>query len=257
MKQIYISHIPDDRNYALRLESHLTQVGFTAFVNRRTRTGYQWGLEVFDAIRQSEAVVVIVSAQAAKSPDVTYEWSVALGAGIPIIPIIFRGVNAHPHLMILDTFDFIVQADERQVWQQFMREFSRIIKQPLDNSDEAILNKISQRSTDTIPVRMQFVSRDGYYLVIKEGNKPERTFQLTAASVSLGRDNHNDIQIPNTGISRSHLRFVRTNAGYQAIDMGSTNGTLLNNDFITAVELKPGDTLRVGEDVYITYKFEE
>ena len=56
------------------------------------------------------------------------------------------------------------------------------------------------------------------------------------------------IVIPDTRVSKRHLRIVPRDGKVWAIDQGSTNGTFLKDQRITEVQLKRGDTLVLGDN---------
>lgn len=238
MKQIYISYVARDRDYAANLREHLTKSGYKVWANR----GQSWQYAVTEAIKESVAVVVILSPNAADSSAVTYEWALALGAGIKVIPVIFRGVEGHPHLMVQEQFDFGAYPEEEQFWKMFVRELQRI------------LGDSNQRATEALPVSPS--SAMGFYLNVEIRGQGNKRFALREESISLGREASNDIQIDDSGVSRVHLRFVRLrNGGYQALDMGSTNGTFIGEDRIDMQELKVGDVLRIGDKITLKYEY--
>ena len=55
------------------------------------------------------------------------------------------------------------------------------------------------------------------------------------------------VVIPDTRISKRHVRIVPRDGRVWAIDQGSTNGTFLKDQRITEVQLKRGDTLILGD----------
>lgn len=69
--------------------------------------------------------------------------------------------------------------------------------------------------------------------------------------VTIGRDKENDIVIGGANsVSRKHAVIEKKADRYFITDVGSTNGTFLNNKKITANRMepiKPGDTLKIGE----------
>lgn len=66
--------------------------------------------------------------------------------------------------------------------------------------------------------------------------------------VRIGRGAGNDIVLQDTQASRHHCQISRQGDGFQIEDLGSTNGTFVNNERITAPwELRPGDQVRIGE----------
>ena len=70
--------------------------------------------------------------------------------------------------------------------------------------------------------------------------------------VTFGREAHNTIAMPeNKKSSRDHAKVWREGPGrYAVADLGSTNGTLVNDDKITKQPLSDGDEIRIGEWVF-------
>lgn len=258
MKQVYISFTPRDRRYMQNLRDHLEKAGYRVTYNREMGKGTGWNLQVADSIRRAALCVPILTPEGAESVEVTYEWAYALGAGTAVYPVLFRGVTAHPHLMIVEGFDFGSHPDEEKAWLQYVREAQRIVgDEQTFNSGIGTLEDSIRRSTSTrnLPLAERQPTTDiNYYLLIQQSGQ-QHEFPLHAASVSLGRGDQNDIQIVEDGVSRSHLRFIRNPEGYQVIDVGSTNGTYKvgEPDRIETLLLKPGDVLTIGDNVILTY----
>ena len=84
-------------------------------------------------------------------------------------------------------------------------------------------------------------------IVMRSGPIPGSSFYLEKTEVTLGRDLANDIPVPDQEISRRHARFVVRTDGVYIEDLGSTNGTFVNNQRISAPTLfGVGDVLRIG-----------
>jgi len=65
--------------------------------------------------------------------------------------------------------------------------------------------------------------------------------------IEIGRISTADFSIPaDTHLSRRHLLLDSTQNGFRIRDVGSANGTFLNNVRIMVQELKSGDTVRAG-----------
>ncbi len=79
-------------------------------------------------------------------------------------------------------------------------------------------------------------------------NDPGRIFDLNKELVSIGRMPDNDIEIPDTMISRRHVEIRREGGGWVIYDNNSLNGTFVNNERIQKVVLKNGDVLTVGRE---------
>jgi pSer/pThr/pTyr-binding forkhead associated (FHA) protein len=84
---------------------------------------------------------------------------------------------------------------------------------------------------------------------------PARVYHLDLPENTLGRqyEAHGlspEIVVNDPGISRRHVKFVRTAEGaYEALELGSANGTKLNAVALqtgVAVRVEPGDQLTLG-----------
>lgn len=83
-------------------------------------------------------------------------------------------------------------------------------------------------------------------LILQNPNGPEQEFKLAKASISLGRANTNDIILNDVRISRNHARLECGAQGITLIDLGSSNGTRLNEERIDRATLRPGDAISLG-----------
>jgi DNA-binding NtrC family response regulator len=86
-----------------------------------------------------------------------------------------------------------------------------------------------------------------YHLVMIRGPEPGKTYELKAAETRVGKGLDNDIVIPDATVSRSHFVVVHAGDGYLLRDLGSTNGTFLEETQIREAFLKPGARIRAGE----------
>ncbi|MDQ7825516.1 MAG: FHA domain-containing protein [Candidatus Eremiobacteraeota bacterium] len=74
-----------------------------------------------------------------------------------------------------------------------------------------------------------------------------------SSSLSLGRDPSNDIPVSDAMVSSFHCRISREEQGYRIQDLGSTNGTWVNDTRIESpLSLRKGDTIRLGA---VTFRF--
>jgi len=81
----------------------------------------------------------------------------------------------------------------------------------------------------------------------KEKSRQGRRHDLVGKVLRIGRESGNDIVLDDGGVSRTHARIERRGEGWVLMDVGSTNGTLLNNQMLSAIRtLKNGDQLRFG-----------
>jgi pSer/pThr/pTyr-binding forkhead associated (FHA) protein len=76
---------------------------------------------------------------------------------------------------------------------------------------------------------------------------------LTNAVTHIGRAVENEVVVVDKRASREHARIRREGRKLLVEDQGSTNGTLLNNERITAaMELRDGDRITIG-DIHFIY----
>lgn len=81
----------------------------------------------------------------------------------------------------------------------------------------------------------------------KEKSRQGRRHDLVGKVLRVGREGVNDIVLEDVGVSRTHARIERRADGWVLMDVGSTNGTLLNNQKLSGIRsLQNGDQLRFG-----------
>ncbi len=86
-------------------------------------------------------------------------------------------------------------------------------------------------------------------LEIVEGPGAGKQFDI-ATAVVIGRDNSADLVIDDSQASRRHARIEPTGHGAVVEDMGSTNGTFINDSELHGrAELGPDDELLIGVTV--------
>ena len=89
--------------------------------------------------------------------------------------------------------------------------------------------------------------------VIKGFNKGDE-FLLEQDEITIGRGEDSTIVLNIAEISRSHTALTKVEEGYMIKDLGSTNGTFVDKKEIgDKYLLKPGDTVMLGDAIYMTY----
>lgn len=90
--------------------------------------------------------------------------------------------------------------------------------------------------------------------VIKGFNKGE-VFPLQEDRIVIGRGEDNEIVLNIAEISREHALLTKQEDSYILKDLNSTNGTFVDKKRIGGKYLlKPGDTVMLGDAVYLTYE---
>lgn len=84
--------------------------------------------------------------------------------------------------------------------------------------------------------------------LVTEGGETGASYPLDSKKVTIGRSRA-DITFPHDGfMSGVHARVVERDGHYFLVDENSRNGTFIRID--GEIELKPGDTLIVGKQVF-------
>src|SRR5574341_484685 len=91
------------------------------------------------------------------------------------------------------------------------------------------------------------------YLTTRWPSGEELVYELTPAQSLIGRDPTADLVVPQAlpFVSNRHLTINHEAQGYTITDLGSTNGTRVNNQFLTPNQpfpLTSGDLIRIGDD---------
>ncbi len=90
-------------------------------------------------------------------------------------------------------------------------------------------------------------------LFVIRGRDQGKHFQLAPTVTRLGRESSNNVQLLDNEASRSHaeIRGDGTGRRYELVDLGSSNGTLVNNRKITRHVLTSGDRVEIGSTLLI------
>ena len=89
-------------------------------------------------------------------------------------------------------------------------------------------------------------------LVINEYGKDTRECRIADAALRIGRDPRADIVLGDRAVSRYHARILRQGEAFLIEDLGSSNGTFVNEKKIperSARSLSHGDRVRIGRSI--------
>jgi len=88
-------------------------------------------------------------------------------------------------------------------------------------------------------------------VVIIHGGQLGRRIPLPAREITIGRDDENVVHVALDTISRRHARLFVKGGAHHIEDLGSTNGTFVNEEEIAgATPLRNGDLVRCGGAVF-------
>jgi two-component system, cell cycle response regulator len=86
-------------------------------------------------------------------------------------------------------------------------------------------------------------------IILYDGDEVGGLHSLTKDETVIGRTAGADIVIPDSRVSRRHAVIRRVAPGaddFEAVDLGSTNGTFVDDQRVERVALKPGSTVVIG-----------
>ena len=91
-------------------------------------------------------------------------------------------------------------------------------------------------------------ARPSMLMVQSDGQKP-RSVRLDA-STTIGRSVECELRLDDTYVSQQHARIFDRSGNWYVEDLGSTNGTFVNEQKLVApAMLTPGDKIRVGQTI--------
>ena len=93
------------------------------------------------------------------------------------------------------------------------------------------------------------VSAKDACLVVIYGEDLGRRIPLGHDPVVLGRSSRCEVQLDQESVSRNHCRVTMGPSGFMVRDLGSTNGTYVNDLLIETMDLRDGDQIKVGRTI--------
>jgi pSer/pThr/pTyr-binding forkhead associated (FHA) protein len=100
---------------------------------------------------------------------------------------------------------------------------------------------------------MQRRSRPFFIRQVKGPGSP-RDVRLELDEVILGRGHEAQVCIESGAVSRRHAALIRSDDHYVCVDLESSNGVYVNGTRVTRAELHDGDTLQVGDALFVVQR---
>lgn len=88
-------------------------------------------------------------------------------------------------------------------------------------------------------------------LLLKFNDNVLKVIDSSKELITIGRNLNNDIQIDNLAVSNFHAHIVNQVEHYFVEDLGSTNGTFVNDRKISKWELSDKDVVTIGKHVIV------
>ena len=94
-----------------------------------------------------------------------------------------------------------------------------------------------------------------FQLKLLAGPNPDQVFALDGPDLVIGRDPSCNLIVNDLEVSRRHGRLTMQPSGFVVEDLGSTNGTFVNGQRITAVTpLQSGDRVSLGDNIILVFE---
>lgn len=100
---------------------------------------------------------------------------------------------------------------------------------------------------DDVQVSLTSISRGTAILVLRGGEGEGDHFVLASPVTNIGRHADSDISLDDITVSRRHCEITSENSRFIVRDVGSLNGTYVNQKRVDMVELTQGDDLQIGK----------
>jgi two-component system, cell cycle response regulator len=87
-------------------------------------------------------------------------------------------------------------------------------------------------------------------LVVIYGTDLGKKHNLDQPAIIIGRSSKSDIQVDQESVSRNHAKIINTGKTIILRDLGSTNGTYVNDELIDEYVLRDGDFIKIGRTIF-------
>ena len=115
-----------------------------------------------------------------------------------------------------------------------------------ESAIDALLTSMDSQASSAIKAIIEG-NGDRAMVVIHRGPSKGARFLIAEDKCSIGRSPESAIFLDDITVSRAHAQIAKTGKGFELVDLGSLNGTYVNNGSVKSVQLKTGDEIQVGK----------
>ena len=115
-----------------------------------------------------------------------------------------------------------------------------------ENTIDALLTAMESEASSAIKAIIEG-NGDRAMVVIHRGPAKGARFLIAEDKCSIGRSPTSSIFLDDVTVSRAHAQISKTGKGFELLDLGSLNGTYVNNVSVKSVQLKTDDEIQVGK----------
>jgi diguanylate cyclase (GGDEF)-like protein len=105
-------------------------------------------------------------------------------------------------------------------------------------------------ATSVLPPAAIAIDPNTACLVVIYGAELGKRIPLGAGEVECGRSMQTGIPLDDDAVSRRHARFAWTGSSFIVADLGSTNGTFVNDATVREGTLHDGDQVKIGHTIF-------
>ena len=84
-------------------------------------------------------------------------------------------------------------------------------------------------------------------LIVRRDGRVVQTLMVDQESLIIGRDKHCDICLTSPVVSRQHALIINSPAGVKLVDLGSTNGSIVNGERVERCALEENEVIVIGD----------
>lgn len=117
------------------------------------------------------------------------------------------------------------------------------------STDERTTNPSKTVVTVITSAPKRGISDDQACLVVIYGDDLGRRIPLGSNPVTIGRSSKCDVQVDQDNVSRNHARVTQQGKDYIISDLGSTNGTYVNDECVSQRVLEDGNQIKIGRTI--------
>lgn len=144
---VFISYSHDDLDFAQNVKHELERRKINVWIDELTPAGDDWRQDIEDALRNAYAILLILTPSATDSRYVTYEWAFAIGAGIPVIPVLRKKTDFHPRIERMQHLDFTTTAN--RPWDDLAERLAAVQDQRSPVTPDSLAESLRSRQGET------------------------------------------------------------------------------------------------------------
>jgi pSer/pThr/pTyr-binding forkhead associated (FHA) protein len=124
------------------------------------------------------------------------------------------------------------------------------LRSVVDASPQSALNALLSSLVDADKSAVEAVlngAPDKAMVVVHRGANKGARYLISEERTSIGRSPESEIFLDDVTVSRSHAVIERNGSAFALNDLGSLNGTYINNQSLKTAPLTCGDEIQIGK----------